>query len=70
MQAARSLFYFPQNAIYSIIVSFSGQIVHMFFIRGVPKFEYQPWLAKGKTYICAGPVVVVGWEVPRNQFCM
>jgi len=70
MQAARSLFYFPQNAIYFIILSFSGQIVLMFFIRIVQNFEYQPWLAEGKTYTCTGPLVVIGWEVPRNSFCM
>ena len=70
MQAARSLFYFPQNAVYFIIVYFSAEIVHMFFIRSVPKFEYQPWVAKGKTYMCTEPVVVMRWEVPRNSFCM
>jgi len=69
MQAARSLFYFPQNPIF-IIVSFSCQIVLMFFVRSAPNFEYQPWLAEGKIYICWAPLVVMGWEVPRCSFCM
>jgi hypothetical protein len=51
MQAARSLFYFPQNAIYFISVSFSGQIIRMFFIKSAPKFEYQPWLAKVNVHL-------------------
>jgi hypothetical protein len=33
---------FPQNAIYFIILSFSVQIIIMFFINHVLKFKYQP----------------------------
>jgi hypothetical protein len=35
------VFYFPQIAIYFIILSFSVQIILIFFINHVLKFKYQ-----------------------------
>ena len=46
---ALALFYLPQNAIYVfIILSFYVQIIFMFFINHMLKFQYQPSLLKVK----------------------
>ena len=42
-----NLFYFPQNAIYFIILSFSVQIILMFFLNHALKFKNQPGHLKG-----------------------
>jgi hypothetical protein len=34
------LLHFPQNAVYSVILSFYIQVVLMFFINHAPKFKY------------------------------
>ena len=40
--AAQSLFYFPQNSVSFIILSFSVQIILMFSTNHALKFQYQP----------------------------
>jgi len=42
------LFYFPQNAIYFKTVSFSIEIILVFFINQAQKFKYQPGHIKVK----------------------
>ena len=39
LKHADNLYYFPQNSVYFIILSFSVQILH-FFINQVLKFKY------------------------------
>jgi hypothetical protein len=38
--AAKSIFYFPQHAIYFITLSFSVQIIFTFYIKGAQKCKY------------------------------
>lgn len=47
--AAQSLFYFPPNAIYYVILSFHVRTVFMFFINHVLKLKYPPLMAEGRT---------------------
>ena len=37
-----NVFYFPQNVVYFIILSFSALIILTFFINHALKFKYQP----------------------------
>ena len=50
--AALFLFYFPQNTVYVIILSFSVHILLVIFIIHVPKFKYQPGHLKLKANLC------------------
>jgi hypothetical protein len=40
-----TIFYFPQNAVYFIILSFLVQTVVMFFVSQMVKFKYLPHIA-------------------------
>jgi hypothetical protein len=42
--AAQPLFYFPQNAIHFIILSFSVQIIVTCFVNNAQKFKHKPGL--------------------------
>jgi hypothetical protein len=38
-----NIFLFPQNTVYFIILSFSAQILFMFFVKHVQKFTQHVW---------------------------
>jgi len=45
------VFYFPQNSVYLIILSFSAQIILMLFTSHMLKFKYQPHPVNVNAYL-------------------